>query len=267
MIFGVGFRYNMMKYAVITGNPLLVGIRNTYGKGWGIVCGVLGCMQNCIFAIGNFIGGGLAVQLLFPGVNPIIGGTVVMVLAFLFLLFRDLYRRLELWFKIVLLIKLVTFLIVAISAGSANPALVDVRPINWPFTTAAIAMMMAMLGTNVSLSTAANSTTLVKDKGYTEADIRKKGLLADCIIGLGLMFLITLILILAGARALGGTPIVNGLQFGTLLAAEMGEWARYIIGIGFFTICISTIVFSPMCGIDLLLQGLGKGTEKGLIGA
>lgn len=259
-IFGVIFRTAMMRYTLVTGKPLLTGIGDTYGKFWGILCGTIGLLQSIIFGIGNYVGGGLAMSLLFPGMSQTVGGLIILAIAFIFLCMRDLYRKLERAMKAMLLAMLVAFVVILANVGNADPNVVPTELVKLPLNAAEIAMMMTMLGTTVSLSTSAYSTSLVREKGFNTEDIQRHGILADCSVGMFLMFAVSTLLILVGARAFGGNPIVNGQTFGIALADTIGPWARYVVGIGFVSIALSTLMMSMPCGVDQMLQGMGKPT-------
>lgn len=259
-VFGIIYRTAMIRHTLVYGKPLLTSIGDHYGRFWGILCGAIGLLQSVIFGIGNYVGGGLAMSLLFPGLPQTVGGIIMLVVAFAFLCLRDLYRKMEIFMKVLLILMLAAFVVILASVGSADPNVVSTNLVEFPLGAAEIAMMMTMLGTSVSLSTSAYSTSLVKEKGFTTADIKRHGVLADCIVGNGIMFAVSTLLILVGARAFGGNPIVNGHTFGLALAESVGPWARYVVGIGFVSIALSTLAMSMPCGVDQLLQGMGKPT-------
>ena len=79
-VFRAVFSLAMNRYTVVTGKPLMVGIREKYGKVWAVLAGVFAFLGQCVYGIGNFMGCGLGMNMLFPGLPVKYGGLIALVI-------------------------------------------------------------------------------------------------------------------------------------------------------------------------------------------
>ncbi len=261
LIFRAVFSLAMNRYTVVTGKPLMVGIREKYGKVWAILAGVFAFVGQCVYGIGNFMGCGLGLNMLFPSLPVKYGGLIALVICAVLFFLKDLYKTMETVMKILVGIMAAIFIISLIGTfripydGTVSHNLVGLPA-------GSTALMLSLLGTTASLGTCAWGSSLAKDKGYTTKDIDQGGLRTDVITGVIAIGVISLCCFFVGANLLPGQPIKNGMDLLSALSGLLGSWVRPVFGIGFLAAAISSFMMAPKLGINLLLQSLDQ--ESGM---
>ena len=227
LVFRAVFSLAMNRYTVVTGKPLMVGIREKYGKVWAVLAGVFAFLGQCVYGIGNFMGCGLGMNMLFPGLPVKYGGLIALVICAVLFFLKNLYHKMETVMKVLVGIMAIIFIISLIgTAGIPYDGTVSHSIVGMP--AGSMALMLSLLGTTASLGTCAWGSSLAKEKGYTTRDIDQGGLRIDVIVGV--------------------------IAIGVLL----GAWVRPVFGIGFLAAAISSFMMAPKLGINLLLQSLDK---------
>lgn len=257
LVFRAVFSLAMNRYTVVTGKPLMVGIREKYGPVWAILAGVFAFLGQCVYGIGNFMGCGLGMAMLFPGLPVKYGGLIALVICALLFFMKNLYKKMEVVMKVLVGIMAVIFVIsVLFTLGIPYDGTVPHTIIGMP--KGSTALMLSLLGTTASLGTCAWGSSLAKDKGYTKLDIDQGGLRTDVIVGVVAIGVISLCCFFVGANLLPGQPIKNGMDLVGALSGLLGAWVRPVFGIGFLAAAISSFMMAPKLGINLLLQSLNK---------
>lgn len=261
LAFRAVFSLAMNRYTVVTGKPLMVGIRDKYGPVWAILAGVFAFIGQCVYGIGNVMGVGLGVSMLFPAIPVKVGGVIgVVVCAVLFFL-KNLYKKMENVMKVLVGIMAVIFIVSLIGTfGIPYDGTVSHSLIGMP--EGSMAIMLSLLGTTASLGTCAWGSSLAKDKGYTIEDIDQGGLRTDVIVGVIAIGVVSLCCFFVGANLLPGQPIANGMNLLNALSGLLGNFVRPVFGIGFLAAAISSLMMAPKLGINLLFQALGQ--ESGM---
>ena len=257
LVFRAVFSLAMNRYTVVTGKPLMVGIREKYGKVWAVLAGVFAFLGQCVYGIGNFMGCGLGMNMLFPGLPVKYGGLIALVICAVLFFLKNLYHKMETVMKVLVGIMAIIFIISLIgTAGIPYDGTVSHSIVGMP--AGSMALMLSLLGTTATLGTCAWGSSLAKEKGYTTRDIDQGGLRIDVIVGVIAIGVISLCCFFVGANLLPGAPIKNGMDLLSALSGLLGAWVRPVFGIGFLAAAISSFMMAPKLGINLLLQSLDK---------
>ena len=257
LVFRAVFSLAMNRYTVVSGKPLMVGIRDKYGRAWAILAGVFAFLGQCVYGIGNFMGCGLGLAMLFPGLPVKYGGLIATVICIILFFLKDLYKKMETVMKVLVGIMAAIFIVSVFgTVGLPYDGTVSHNLLGMPQGSTAI--MLSLLGTTASLGTCAWGSSLTKEKGYTTLDIDQGGLRTDVIVGVIAIGLISLCCFFVGANLLPGQPIKTGMDLANALSGLLGAWVRPIFGIGFLAAAISSFMMAPKLGINLLLQSLDK---------
>lgn len=232
LVFRAVFSLAMNRYTVVTGKPLMVGIREKYGKVWAVLAGVFAFLGQCVYGIGNFMGCGLGMNMLFPGLPVKYGGLIALVICAVLFFLKNLYHKMETVMKVLVGIMAIIFIISLIgTAGIPYDGTVSHSIVGMP--AGSMALMLSLLGTTASLGTCAWGSSLAKEKGYTTRDIDQGGLRIDVIVGVIAIGVISLCCFFVGANLLPGAPIKNGMDLLSALSGLLGAWVRPVFGIGF----------------------------------
>lgn len=256
-VFRAIFNYGMNKYTIVSGKPLMVGIREKYGPVWAVLAGVFAFIGQCVYGIGNVIGAGLGLNMLFPAIPLKAGAVIGFVLCIILYFLKGLYGKVEKVMKVLVALMVVIFIASFIGTlrlpydGTVTHSLVG-------FPSGATAMMLSLLGTTASLGTCAWGSSLAKEKGYAAKDLKKGGMLIDVVIGTGALTLISLGCYFVGANLLPAQPIGNGMDLANALSTIFGAFIKPVFGIGFLAAALSSMMMAPKIGVNLLLQSLNK---------
>ena len=95
LAFRAVFSLAMNRDTVVTGRPLMVGIREKYGKGVALTAGIFAFIGQCIYGISNFMGCGLGISMLFPGLPVKVGGIIALIVCAALYFLKGLYQKVE----------------------------------------------------------------------------------------------------------------------------------------------------------------------------
>lgn len=257
LVFRAIFTIAMNRYTVVTGKPIMVGIREQYGPVLAILAGLFAFIGQCVYSIGNCIGVGLGILILFPFI-PLKAGAVigVVVCAALYFL-KGLYQKVEKFMKVLVVIMVVIF-VAAFLATLGIPYDGTVSHSFFAIPAGSKGIMLSLMGTTASLGTVAYGSSLAKEKGYSTDDIKKGGLLADIIGGVVVLGVISICCFFVGAHLFPGAPIGTGMDLAMGLSGLLGAFIRPLFGIAFLSAALSSEMMAPKLGINLLLQALNK---------
>lgn len=261
LIFRAVFTFAMNKYTVVTGKPIMVGIRENYGPVWAVLAGVFAFAGQCVYGIGNVIGVGLAFLILFPFIPLKVGAVIGLLICGLLYFMKGLYQKVEVFMKILVAIMVVIF-VISFLATLGIPYDGTVSHSFFGMPAGAKAMMLSLMGTTASLGTVAYGSSLAKEKGYRTEDLKKGGLLADVIGGVAVIGIISAACYFVGANLFPGAPIGTGMDLALGLSGLLGAFIRPVFGIAFLAAALSSEMMAPKLGVNLLLQSLNK--ESGM---
>lgn len=259
LIFQMLFSYAANKYSTVNQKPAMVGIRENFGKGWAIVGAIATMIGQTTFCIGNFIGSGLGFAVLFPGLSIKVGGCIACAICIAFLFLKNLYKKVEVAMKVLVGIMVIVFIIALICSLSKGTNVEFSHDIIG-FPAGSFATMISLLGATAHLAGGCYHSSLTREKGYTVNDIKRGGVLADSIVYVGVLGIVSICCMLVGANILPApVPTAGGL--GDALTGVIGPWIRPVFGIGLLSAAISSYLIAPKLGINLLLQAVGRDTK------
>lgn len=257
LVFRAIFTFAMNKYTVVTGKPIMVGIRETYGPVWALLAGIFAFAGQCVYGIGNCLGVGLGILILFPFIPLKVGAVIGVIVCALLYFLKGLYNKIEKFMKLLVVVMVVIFIISLIGTATIPyDGTVSHSIIGMP--AGAKAIMLSLMGTTASLGTVAYGSSLAKEKGYDVDDIKKGGLMADVIGGVVVIGIISAACYFVGANLFPGSPISTGMDLAMGLSGLLGLAIRPIFGIAFLSAALSSEMMAPKLGINLLLQALNK---------
>ncbi|MBR3402890.1 MAG: Nramp family divalent metal transporter [Parasporobacterium sp.] len=253
------WQYSINKFTIQTGKPMMTAIRERYPKLLAVIGGILGLITIVVFGIGNFMASGMALNIIFPGLAIKTGGIIATIFCILVIILKGFYKKIEKGMMACIALMVVFFIVVYIIIGG-SPAGETVSGLVPSMPAGSQAVMLSLLGTTVSFGPMIYGSTFVREKGWQEKDIEKKGLLADALAGPIAYFIIIGIILCVGAALFAGNPPTSGLAIANgLVEALNGSAAiRVIFGIAFLGATISSLIGAPTWGVGIFYQGIGK---------
>jgi manganese transport protein len=235
-------------------------IKDTLGKPTGIAAGLGVFSITLFFSVGNAVGAGLGLSMVFGG-SPVWWTLACTTLVAVIMFARHVYRVIE---KLVLaIVALMAFSFIATAIitqpdwAAAGAGLVPKVPDNVGL------LLVALVGTNFSLNAAFYAGYTSRERGLRRDQYRETTL-ADTIPGIVAPGIMTALVIAAAAAVLGGQGGAEGAtiaQFSAVLEPLAGEAGRTIFALGFFGAAFSAMIANATAGGTLLSDGLGFGNR------
>mgnify|MGYP006292943861 CR=1 FL=1 len=255
-IFMITYVWMSARIGLVTGDTIFEATREKYGSTVAKIGGIFGFLTILAFQGGNNAGIGFASAALFGFLEPEIWAVVFTGLAIAFLWLPELYDKVELLVKIVVVVMLLGFVgtlaLVGVDWGGAARGLVPSFP-----GTDAILTALGLAATNFSIAAAVYQTHLMKEKEWGPERLREEG--ADTLLGIGVLGLIVMVILLTSAAVIFGTdtPVFSAQGMAEQLRPLAGPAAFYLFTIGFFFASLSSLVVNALIGATLLVDGFG----------
>lgn len=238
-------------------------IRTKAGAWLSILVGIGVFFISAAFQSGNNIGVAAAFEAFIES-KQIVAALVVAfnVLAISFLYaFKDMYKMLERLMMAFVALMLICF---AINLFMLGPNLVDMAKGFVPSLgkSGELLPVLGLVGTTFVVTAAFYQAYLVKQKGWSDADIHSG--LVDARVGSAIMFLITLMLMSTAAAGLyTGQPVAlaNPVEVATSLETTFGPSAKVIFCLGLFSAAYSSFLVNSMIGGFMAADALGLGSK------
>jgi NRAMP (natural resistance-associated macrophage protein)-like metal ion transporter len=239
---------------------LITSIKEHLGGVVGVLAGV-GVFLICLcFSVGNAVGSGLGLSMLIPGSSPVMWTVIVSVLVAALLMLRSVYKVIERVLIVIVALMAVCFIVSAFVANpdwaAAGSGLLPTAPDgSW-------LLIVALVGTNLSINAAFFTAYGTKERERTEADYRDITLV-DTIPGIIAPGVMTALVIVVAASVLGQTG--EGAESIAALAKIFeplaGPIGGFIFALGFFGAAFSSMITNAMAGGTLLSDAFGKGAS------
>jgi manganese transport protein len=241
------------------GGSMIETIKKLLGRVTGGLAGVGVFAITLMFAVGNAVGAGLGISLVFGG-SPVWWTLACTALVASTLLARRLYTVIE---KILLTVVVVMGICFVITAFLSRPDWSAAATGLIPNIPSGVGLLLvALVGTNFSINAAFYAGYASRERGLRRDQYRDTTL-ADTIPGIVAPGVMTALVIVAAAAVLGGTG-QTGASLGQLagvLEPIAGDAGRIIFGIGFFGAAFSSMIANATAGGTLLADGLGYGNR------
>ncbi len=237
-------------------------LRRKAGNWLAVLVGLSVFFVASAFQAGNNIGVAAAFKAFVDSrvvVAALVVGFNLLAIGFLFA-FRDMYRALERVMMACVGLMLLSFAVnlfrlrpdVSELLAGFVPSIPDPRE-SLP--------VLGLIGTTFVSTAAFYQAYLVRQKGWTVADVQTG--MRDARIGAGIMFLITVMLMSTAAAGLAGRnlPLNDPVDVARALEATFGQGAKLIFCLGLFSAAYSSFLVNSMIGGFLAADGLGIGSE------
>ncbi|WP_247628779.1 Nramp family divalent metal transporter [Microbacterium croceum] len=239
---------------------LISSIKEHLGGWVGVLAGIGVFLITLCFSVGNAVGSGLGLSMLFGG-NPIMWTIICTAAVGALLLLRNVYRVVEKVLVVIVALMAIAFIA---SAFISNPDWAAAGAGLLPtFPDGAWLLIVALVGTNFSINAAFYTAYGTKERGRTEADYRDVTIV-DTIPGIIAPGIMTALVIVVAASVLGQTgeaaPTVVALA--SIFEPLAGPVGSTVFALGFFGAAFSSMIANATAGGTMLSDGLGRGASS-----
>lgn len=259
---GISFLLTTYRISLLTGLPAIHAIRHYYGKfaaGFVGVASFLACM---FFTMGNISGTGAGMTLLF-GINWKLG-SIIMIAVMIYCYFaKNVYSKIEKAILLCILGMIISFYATLIGTGDFSGGAAVNGLTHWYFPSGSLALSLAFISTNSSVTTGVYGTYLGTEKKWKKEDLTNGVMTADTIAHIVEVLLISGAMVLVGAIVLHPThEVLNSPeQLADMLVPVLGNAARYIMGIALLGAAFSSLLGNTQRTVVLLNAGFNRPTN------
>ncbi|GAA3739139.1 Mn2+/Fe2+ NRAMP family transporter [Spinactinospora alkalitolerans] len=236
-------------------HSLIETAKRTLGRWWGICAGLGVFAITLMFSVGNAVGAGLGMSMVFGG-DPVLWTLACTAVVAALLFARDYYRVFE---------RMTLFVVALMAAGFVAAAVLS-RP-DWGAVGAGFAptlpsgvglLLIALVGTNFSINAAFYAGYTTRERGRAPAQYRE-ATLSDTVPGIVAPGIMTILVIVASAAVLQGTGGADASRLGGVLGSVAGPAGSLVFAVGFAGAAFSSMVANASAGGTLLSDALGWG--------
>ncbi len=246
-----------VRLGIRTPVSMLSSVKDILGHRVGAAAGVGIFLITLCFSVGNAVGSGLGLSMVFGG-SPLLWSAVCTVFVGLILLFRNVYRTVERILLVIVALMAATFVLSAIIAKPDwYQALEGAVPTIPP---GGQLLIIALVGTNFSLNAAFFTAYGIRERRRTEAEYRQTTI-ADTIPGIVAPGIMTSLVIIVAAAVLGrtGTEATTLTGLAKVFEPIAGPVGSTIFALGLSGAAFSSMVANATAGGTMLSDALGKG--------
>jgi Mn2+/Fe2+ NRAMP family transporter len=250
-----------VRLGIATPTSLITSIKDHLGKWVGVLAGFGVFGITLMFSVGNAVGSGLGLSLVFGG-SPVLWTIVCTIAVGIVLAFRNVYGIVE---KVLLVIVVLMALAFIASTVVAQPDWYRALEGSVPTLPAGSEILVvALVGTNFSINAAFYTSYGIKEHRRTRADYRDITL-ADTIPGIVAPGFMTALVIMVAAAVLGRT----GAEAGTINALASvftplaGPVGSMIFALGLSGAAFSSMIANATAGGTMVSDALGRGAKAG----
>lgn len=240
---------------------LIASIKDHLGKPVGVLAGIGVFLITLMFSVGNAVGSGLGLSMLFGGA-PIMWTVICTIGVASLLLFRNVYRVIE---KVLVVIVAAMAVAFVFSAFIANPDWVQAASGLIPTVPdGSWLLVVALVGTNFSVNAAFYTSYGTKERGRTEEQYRDVTIV-DTIPGIVAPGIMTALVIVVAAAVLGSTgeAATTIVALAGIFEPLAGPIGSTLFALGFFGAAFSSMIANATAGGTMLSDGLGRGASSG----
>ncbi|WP_267277948.1 Nramp family divalent metal transporter [Arthrobacter sp. CDRTa11] len=250
-----------VRLGIVTPTSLIASIKDHLGKWVGVLAGFGVFGITLMFSVGNAVGSGLGLSLIFGG-SPVLWTVVCTIAVGIVLAFRNVYGIVE-----------KALLVIVVLMGIAFIASTVVAQPDWYRSMAGMVpqlppgseiLIVALVGTNFSINAAFYTSYGIKEHRRTRADYRDITLV-DTIPGIVAPGIMTALVIMVAAAVLGKT----GAEAGTINALASiftplaGPVGAMLFALGLSGAAFSSMIANATAGGTMLSDALGRGAKAG----
>jgi Mn2+/Fe2+ NRAMP family transporter len=248
-----------VRIALRSTHSLIGTVKDVLGKPVGSIAGIGVFGITLMFSVGNAVGSGLGLSMLFGG-SPVVW-TLVCTIAVAGVVFARRYYS---------IFQRVIMAIVAIMAAGFLASAVLTKP-DWAAAGSGLVpqvpdgvglLLVALVGTNFSINAAFYTGYATRERGLTRQQYRTITL-ADTIPGIVAPGVMTALVIVVAAATTASTGVaaVTLAQLSSVMEPIAGTVGSKIFALGFFAAAFSSMIANATAGGTLLSDGLGWGNK------
>ena len=250
-----------VRLGIVTPTSLITSIKEHLGKPVGVLAGVGVFGITLMFSVGNAVGSGLGLSLIFGG-SPVLW-TVVCTAAVAFVLaFRNVYGIVEKALLVIVALMAVAFVASAVVAQPdwyrSMEGMVPQLPAGSEI------LIVALVGTNFSINAAFYTSYGIKENRRTRADYRDITLV-DTVPGIVAPGIMTALVIMVAAAVLGKTGAEAGTinALASVFAPLAGPVGSMLFALGLSGAAFSSMIANATAGGTMFSDALGRGAKAG----
>ncbi|MFV0452947.1 MAG: Nramp family divalent metal transporter [Propioniciclava sp.] len=239
---------------------LITSIKTHLNRPLGVLAGIGVFLITLAFSVGNAVGSGLGLSMLFGG-NPVMWTAICTVGVATLLLLRNIYQVIEKVLVVVVALMAVAFIASAFIAhpdwSQAATGLIPTVPDgSW-------LLIIALVGTNFSVNAAFYTAYGTKERQRTEAQYRDVTMV-DTIPGIIAPGMMTSLVIVVAAAVLGrtGEAATSIVALAGIFEPLAGQVGSTIFALGFSGAAFSSMVANATAGGTMLSDALGRGATS-----
>lgn len=246
-----------VRLGIRTPTSMISSVKDVLGQRVGVAAGVGVFIITLCFSVGNAVGSGLGLSMVFGG-SPLIWSAVCTAFVLLILLFRNVYRTVERVLLVIVGLLGATFIVSAVIAKpdwyqALNGVIPSIPP-------GGALLVVALVGTNFSLNAAFFTSYGTHERARTRDQYRQTSI-ADTIPGIIAPGIMTSLVIVVAAAVLGrenaeATTLVGLAKIFEPIAGPVGST---IFALGLSGAAFSAMVANATAGGTMLSDALGKG--------
>ncbi|WP_205859481.1 Nramp family divalent metal transporter [Phycicoccus flavus] len=240
---------------------LITSIKEHLGRPVGWVAGFGVFFITLMFSVGNAVGSGLGLSLVFGG-KPIFWSVVVTVAVAFVLLARNVYSVIERVLVAVVALMAIGFVASAVISrpdwAEAAYGLVPVLP------EGSTVLVVALVGTNFSINAAFYTAYCTRERRRTAADYRDVTTV-DTVPGIVAPGIMTALVIVVAAAVLGasGEKAATIVALAKVFEPLAGSAGALLFALGLSGAAFSSMVANATAGGTMLSDALGRGPSSG----
>ena len=250
-----------VRLGITAPGSLITAIKAHLGKWVGVLAGFGVFGITLMFSVGNAVGSGLGLSLVFGG-SPVLWSVVCTAAVGFVLAFRNVYGIVEKALLVIVVLMGIAFIASTVIAQPdwyrAAQGMVPGLPAGSEI------LIVALVGTNFSINAAFYTSYGIKEHRRTRADYRDITLV-DTIPGIVAPGIMTALVIMVAAAVLGKT----GAEAGTINALASiftplaGPVGAMVFALGLSGAAFSSMIANATAGGTMLSDGLGRGAKAG----
>ncbi|MFF1382163.1 Nramp family divalent metal transporter [Arthrobacter sp. NPDC058288] len=250
-----------VRLGITAPGSLITAIKQHLGKWVGVLAGLGVFGITLMFSVGNAVGSGLGLSLVFGG-SPVIWSVVCTAAVGFVLAFRNVYGVVEKALLIIVVLMGIAFIASTVVAQPdwyrSMEGMVPSLPAGSEI------LIVALVGTNFSINAAFYTSYGIKENGRTRADYRDITLV-DTIPGIVAPGIMTALVIMVAAAVLGKTGAEAGTinALASVFAPLAGPVGSVLFALGLSGAAFSSMIANATAGGTMLSDGLGRGAKAG----
>ena len=255
----LGFTDMSVRIALASDRSLIQMIKNRLGKVTGVAAGIGVFLITLMFSVGNAVGSGLGMSMVFGG-SPTLWTLGCTVLVAVVAWAPNYYKVFERGLLAIIALMAVGFIA---SAVLTKPDWVDVADGFIPSLPPGAGMLLvALVGTNFSINAAFYTGYASRERGLRPEQY-KATTLADTIPGIVAPGIMTILVIVAAATALRATggEAKTLADLAKVLEPVAGPAGPIVFGLGFTCAAFSSMIANATAGGTLISDALGWGNK------